>query len=96
MDGTGEVEALFFCESNVSCVVMLCSRGMESRPTNPWLVRSAEVSFVESVMVDPVMVDPVSVDPDLLDQSKLFALLETFEVQALAAEVLFGVLLSPD
>ena len=54
------------------------------------------MSFVESVMVDPVMVDPVSVDPDLLDQSKLFALLETFEVQALAAEVLFGVLLSPD
>jgi hypothetical protein len=64
---------------------------MESRPTNPWLVRSAEVSFVESVMVDPV-----SVDPDLLDQSKLFALPETFEVQALAAEVLFGILLSPD
>jgi hypothetical protein len=87
----GEVEALFFCESNVSCVVTLCSRGMESRPTISWLVRSVEVSFVESVMVDPV-----SVDPDLLDQSKLFALLETFEVQALAAEVLFGVLLSPD
>lgn len=83
----GEVEALFFCESNVSCVVTLCKRGMESRPTNSWLVRSAEVSFVESVMVDPVMVDPVSVDPDLL---------ETFEVQALAAEVFFGVLLSPD
>ena len=92
----GEVETLFFCESNVSCVVMLCSRGMESRPTKSWLVGSAEVSFMESVMVDPVMVDPVSVDPDLLDQSKLFALLETFEVQARAAEVLFGVLLSPD
>ena len=96
MDGLGEVGALFFCESNVSCVVTLCSRGMEFRPTNSWLVRLAEVSFVESVMVDPVMVDPVSVDPDLLDQSKLFALLETFEVQALAAEVLFGILLSPD
>jgi hypothetical protein len=92
----GEVEALFFCESNVSCVVTLCSRGMESRPTNSWLVRLAEVSFVESVMVDPVMVDPVSVDADLLDQSKLFALLETVEVQALAAEVLFDVLVSPD
>jgi hypothetical protein len=69
---------------------------MESMPTNSWLVRSAEVSFVESVMVDPVMVDPVSVDPDLLDQSILFVLLDTFEVQALAAEVLFSVLLSPD
>jgi hypothetical protein len=92
----GGVEVFFFSESNVSCVVTLCRRGMESRPTNSWLVRSVEVSFVESVMVDPAMVDPVSVDPNLLDQSKLFALLETFEVQALAAKVLFGVLLSPD
>lgn len=70
---------------SVSCVVTLCKRGIESRMTELLLVESVKVSLVE----------PVLVDPDSVDQSMLFALLETLAVHALAAGKLFGALLPP-
>jgi hypothetical protein len=55
-------------------------------------VESVKASFLSLFVV---LVEPVFVDAILLDQNIRFALLDTLDVQALAAGKLLGVLLPP-